>query len=653
MSTNADLVTTLKTLFKKWEKDRQPLEEKWTRNEHAFDGVSDGFWKKEETADWRSDTFVPHTKIKVLSAYAIVIDMIIQNGTMPFSLELSPWDNIIMEDLPEEERVKIQDDIDDMTGLIKQQIIDCNGEKEMIKCVMSGAKLGEYFWESHIHEVKRRGFKKVSFAPQGFIDNTGKYSRLEFYETTINAPAFEYVSCWDMFRDLETNDMQKSQGYVHRKYVSAYDLRKLKGKPYYDDKAIDRAIVNNANVKTIKKNNGLKPALRKLNEFYNNMEMFVFWCRVPRATVEAYKAAQGNESVSTEPLNDSQEGDEVEIHAVLVGDEIIRFVEGIPEGTRPHGRVEWEIRLDDNHGCGVADNAEPIQKSLNGMTRAFEDNKKLTANVMLAIKKSLLGDWDGEIKPGCTPEINEECDDVRQAMQQITLNDVGETLLSGIGMFERYMDESTMLPKILQGAQYEKQKADTLGEINILQANAGKYIGSVIKNIDEGHIEPVVQRFYEYNMLDPDLDKGKGNYIAKACGFSGYNEKISRITKLLQVLNLVLTSPVIQQETRVKSILEPLFRALELDPQIIFKTQEEKAADSQAQMQARQQLQDEQGIIMLAEKKAELEVAAGKIKAQLEADLIKMKEEFSMGLVKDKIGQGKKEKPVNKKAVNE
>lgn len=616
----SDLAQYLRTeLYEKWATDRKEIEKKWQTNENAFKGVSEGFWKTGETEAWRSNTFIMLTKIKVLSAYSMIIDMLLQGGQLPFALDLSPWDQVTLEDLPPEKQEAVQDQIDDMTALIQQQILDCKGDRELMKCVMSGAKLGETYWRSFVHEITRRGFKTLNMAPRG-TPNPDRFARHEYFEESVTVPGFEYVSCWDMFRDLETDDMQKSRGYCQREFDSPYDLRKLKGQAYYVDEAIDRLLENHS--KGLSKGNkeNMRPGLRNIKNRYNTIEKLTFWCRVPRKIVEKFEAeTEGKEtsSLTTDFVND---GDEVEIGAVLAEDEVIRLVRVRPE-SRPHGRVVWEIDLDGTSGTGIADNVQSVQMVLNGMVRAFEDNKKLAANVIAGIKKSLLLNWSGEFKPGELIEVAEEARTAAEAIQQIVIQDVGQTLLDGIGLMERYADEVSMLPKILQGATFEKQKPDTLGEINILQANAGKYLGSVIKNFDEGMIEPIVSRFYEYNMMDETVQKGKGSYIVKALGFAGFQDKVVRLSKILQALNLAISSPAIAAETRLKSLLEQVWRGLDIDPQQVAKSKQEKEEDAQAMMQARQQEMDEQGVVILAKHKAKMEEDASKIQEQHKAEL--------------------------------
>lgn len=322
----------------------------------------------------------------------------------------------------------------------------------------------------------------------------------------------------------------------------------------------------------------------------------------------------------TDLLEPENDGDDIEVGVCMAEDEVIRLVK-IRQGSRPHGRVVWEINLDDDHGIGVADNVESVQTVLNGMVRAFEDNKKLSANIIIALKKALITNWTGEFKPGELLEISEEAKSATEAISQIIIQDVGDSLLTGIALMERYADEGSQLPKILQGNVAEKRKPDTLGEISILQANAGKYLGSVIKNYDEGLIEPVVSRFYEYNMLDPDVQKGKGNYIAKPLGFSSFQNKIIRLQKILQAITLTLQSPVLAQEVRLKELQSEVYKALDIDPQQVFKTKEEKAADAQAMAQAQQSQMDQAGVAMLAKAKADIETEVAKIATQHKAKL--------------------------------
>ena len=321
--------------------------------------------------------------------------------------------------------------------------------------------------------------------------------------------------------------------------------------------------------------------MRDLSNRAKTVEVLEFWGRVPARIVADFEDTLKDRDqgpASTEYEND---GDEIEIMAVVAGDEVIRYARNEP-GHRPFYRSPWEINLDQPTGTGVADNLEGIQLVLNGMIRAFEDNKKLSGNVMVIANDAATGDWDGVFKPGLKISASDTVDDVRKAIQQFIIQDVGDTLLSGIALYERYGDDASQMPKIMQGATLDKRKPDTFSEMNMLMQNAGKYVGGVIKNLDEGTLEPVTQDFFDYNMEDPDIERGKGNFIAKSLGFSSYQERVVRLNKIMQAMNIAMATPEMAKEVKMGDILKIVYDALDVDSAKVLKSAKEKAEELEA-----------------------------------------------------------------------
>lgn len=653
-------------LFEPWKKDRQPIERKWQKNLDAFNAVSSDFWKKGEADDWRSDTFIGQTKIKILSAYAAIVDILLQGGKLSFSFEQSPWDEVVFEELSEPEKSKILDDISDMKKLIEQQLEDCQADRQVMKCVMSGARYGETYIKLLVHPVRRVSFNKISLAAEGYVDESGQFDRFENKVDEVVSPGFEYASVWSIFRDLESDDLQEGVGYIQQGFSSSYDLRKLKGKPNYIDDAIDRAIARadkpGDRVGTKESDvNSLPPGLRGLKYRHNTIERLECWIRVPATIIEAFEVQELSKSNSPDLTGEQFEwdGNDVYILAEMADDEIIKF-KRVNKGDRPLRRVEWEINLDQPFGIGVADNLESTQKVLNGMIRAFEDNKKLSANVILALKSRFIAGWDGALKPGKPIEIAEECDDARKAIQQLVIQDVGESLLSGIALMERYGDEQSNIPRIMQGTVATKQKPDTFSELQMLQQNAGKYIGSIIKNFDEGLIEPVISWFYWYNMLDPDVKRGKGNYIARAGGFSTFIARVVRIDQLMRAISLATSSPGIAMEVKMRGLLEEIFESLDIDADTGLKSFEEKEKDQalmvQSQMNAQKNALQMAEIQAVQSAKIATEAKVKEIEADLDSKIKEMEvkhkltldemaEKFQNDLILKKVGA----KPVEEK----
>lgn len=576
------------TCWRNWKKNRQNLcEGKWQENINAFNMISDGVWKEEEGEGWRSDTFIPLIKMKIISAWSIIIDMLLMNNKIPFNLIPSPWDELSMDGLPDEYDDAIEQTIYSMKKTMDQQFEDCRADRELMKCVMADAIYGECYSKFYIHQVKRKGYRPVSMAPEGVKDPGGQYMRYEPYEEEINAPGWEYVSVWSIYRDLETDDLQAGAGVIQHQLWSAYDLaqkKELGETAYYIDDAIDRAISaapgREDSTNTLD-NEGLPPGLRNLQNRNKNIDVLEFWGRVPAGIIEAFEKNLGIGDNLESYSDYENDGEEIEVMCMVAGDEVIRYARNEPN-HRPFYRSQWEINLDGPVGNGVADNLKGIQLTLNGAVRAFEDNKKLSANIMGMGNSDKAPNWDKKFKPGTFIDTEDTVDDVRKAFQQFIVQDVGDSLLGLINLFERYGDDASQMPKILQGAVLDKRKPDTFSELNMLQANAGKYIGGVIKNFDEGTLEPVCQDFYDYNMQDPDMKTGKGNFIAKALGYSSYQDRVIRLNKIMQALNIALSHEGMAKEVKLGEIIKIVYDSLDVDTHRILKNEKEKMAELEA-----------------------------------------------------------------------
>lgn len=631
-------------LFANFKKERvSHLESKWQRNLDAFNSVSAGSWKPKsvemmdnEKRQWRSDTFIAITKMKVMAAWSLVVDMLLQGGEIPFMLIPSPWDTVALDDLPEEERQQIEDAINDMTEVIHQQLLDCNADRQLMKCIMSNAIYGETYAKWYINKVTRTGFEKKSFAPEGLNDAGGEYSRFEAYKKEINSPSWEYTSVWDIFRDLETEDLQAGAGIVQRQMISPYNLRNKIGKPYYIKDAILKAIKDADSSNSVSSNlDGLPPSLRDISHRQNTIELLEFWCRVPTDIIEDYEKDGSSVNSRVEYEND---GKEIEIMAVMADNEVVRYSR-VESGKRPFYRSVWEVKLDHIEAVSVADNIETVQTVLNGMVQTFEDNKKLSANVILALKRSLLepGAFDDGVYPGMEIDVADECDDARMAVQQIIIQDVGQTLLDGIALFERYGDEITYIPKISQGFVQGQEQPNTAYELSQRLLSAGKYIGGVIKNQDEGLIEPIVNDILTYNMADPDLKKGKGNFLAKSLGFTSFQDRIVRTKNMLQFISLLLMNEQLATEGKFAGLLEEIAKSLDLEKSQVLKSADEKREEAErAQNSPEMQMQMQAFQIDLQGKAAQVEKTSAEVKEimmktnKMQAEIREMFEELKL-----------------------
>ena len=615
-------------LFKYYKTERQADEKIWERCQKVVEGIVTARWKSGEAEDWRSDTEIKFAKAKIYAAFAQILDVLLQGGDIPFTLKKSPYQPPGSEEFEKE----LQQSIDQMIDLIKEQLRDRKADRHTIKRVLSMAYYGVAWSKYTVEPIKKEFFVPVAGNEQGMATD------FELQTIMNHCPGHEHRSLWAMYTDPEDGDLQKNQGTFEVGEISPYDLRKKMGKEGYIDEAIEQ-VLEEYQRQTTAKGEGLSPKKKKIVKRRKNIPNKEFWGRVPRLkaetfakdiTANGFDGSQFTETTSTE--EEENLGYEVEVLCELAGETIIRFLLR-EEETRPYKRGFWEELLDEDRGIGIAENLEHIQNSLIGMIRAFEDNKKLSANIILALKERFLAPGSGEtIKPGMKLEITDACDDARKAMQQVIIQDVGDTLLSGIELMLSMGDKAGQIPEIIQGLTLPKHKTDTLGEMNWLMENAGKYLGMVIRNYDEAFIEPEINDIYKYNMTFVE-GAPKVSCTVHATGFSSFQNRVVKQDKLRNLLALLVSSEFLVGEAKLVPHLAELYRAADLDPDEFLKTEEEKQEEAEAREEAkREQLEEAE---RLAEKEkdreTEAELAVVAAKGEVESELAE--EEFQREVI--------------------
>jgi len=102
-------------------------------------------------------------------------------------------------------------------------------------------------------------------------------------------------------------------------------------------------------------------------------------------------------------------------------------------------------------------------------------------------------------------------------------------------------------------------------------------------------------------MKDPNINRGKGNYIAKALGFSSFENRVVRLHKTMQYLQLILSSEALMAESKLRPMLEEIAKMLDQNPETILKTPQEKQeeqkqmaeAQANAEMKAKKDYQEQ------------------------------------------------------------
>ena len=615
------LANYLDAMYDEWKLNNVTFERKCQRNLEAIKGI-DGqkkLPKIEEGEGWRSKTFIKLIKAKVFIAHSIIIDVYLQGGQVPFALNYSPFEEARIEERGEESN---DENLQQMTDKIREQHSERRADKEYLKKILSLAYYGQAYSKYNIKDIVKSGY-----IPSIGQDNKGNPVEMpefpEYVTSRKMVPGHEYRSVWVIISDPENDDLQKNRGVFEKELISPFELRQKKGGKFYIDAAIDEALTESVKGDTVKDQETLKPGMREVHYRKATIQSREFWGRVPRNLAQDFEKDMLGKNITTtfNPDVDDNLGDEVEVLAEMADETVIRYVRREIGDRRPYKKCLWEEALDENNGVSIADNMEDIQTSLNSMQRVFEDNKKLSGNVIIATKRRYLSpDYDGKVKPGMEIPLSDSCEDARQAFQSVVIPDVGESILSGIALNEKWGDVVSQVPTIAQGFSLAKHKPDTLGELQIQMENLGKYFGMVIRNIDEAFGEPEVNDLYDYNMRDQTYEGKKSDMKVTATGFTSFHNKIVVVQKLRELLSAALQdrSGLLLKEIKVRPHLEEIYKNVDVDVNKFLKSETEKNKDAQDAARLQAQAQEQ----VRREKAAELAAEEAGKEADFQRDMI-------------------------------
>ena len=621
--------------FVDWRTNRMALQAKWDRNWDAFKGLTTGVWKKGEAEGWRSNTFIQATKSRVVSAYALVIDLLLQGGEIPMDLIVGPWQGVPTAQIPPEQLKVMEANAEAMKAKIKSQLAAGQADRAISKCILSEAIFGETMLKVTVRQYEETGWQIQPAEDMAPEDASAIPGDLQIWKKTSvfkKGPAPNYVSVYDIFRDMEDPNPRKGAGVIHRQAKSHYWLRLQKGRPFFINEAIDRVLARNPiptggarNTSTLNDadTSTLSPSQRNIVNRINNLIIKEFWGRAPRAAAEAFEVdmANGGKDIPSIVETEGQAGDEVEVHCITCDKEVIRYVR-TELRDRPFYRGVWEEGLEEGESSGVADNIEDLQGVLNGAFRAFEDNKKLSANAIIALRERMIKNCPTELRPGLILLLKEDARSAQDAMSSIVIPDVGESLMSLINLCMSMLDNDSLIPRAQMGLGDDNRDV-TAYEISTQMANSTKYIGSVIRRIDECLIEPVISYFYDYNMQDPSTTE-QGNFMVQAKGFASYHDRLLQFDQLTKMLQIFMSNPQMAVNTNVRHCQELIAKALDQDADQVLVT-EEKAMQMMQAMNTSPLQQAQQAKLEAEQRQIQSGAVLNMQKARESQETVKMK----------------------------
>lgn len=579
------VVEYVRDVYDTFKQQRQPLEDPWSLAYDAFLGRYDESnldkWKALEGHDWRSKVFIRFARRKVLSSVAQINDIQLQAGQLPFNL--NPVKNgsqplMLPPEILQSRAKGMKDRIDSLLQIQKYERVLMASNLE---CAIYGMSVHK---APVLRPVKRISYqfkvpRMAAFIPgpmQGMFAE--KYGRHMPVESSQYVPYVEHVNLWDYFWDLEATNDETSLADIHRVMMDAGMIRRLEELPGYDKKAIDQVLASYRDTTVTGTHSDESPARQRLRMRRRGIEVVELRGRIPISDLD-----DTNHEIAMDESR-KYDGREVEIITVVAmiagsGQQGIEIyparINPLPLQTRGFHKAYWETLPHEKQGIGICENVQDSQIMQNGFWRCFIDNSALSSNLLRFYKSSAFKPGqDMNLRPGAGYELEDWVRDVREAVQWVAPPYIGSQMIEALNVAERLGDEESGHPKMLQG-ETAKHAPNTAFESSQLLEAANRQQGQVIKNIDEGHIEPDVEALYHYEMMTNPNEMVKGPFECQATGFSAYNDKVRKSQTIMRLFGLFMNNPATAAKMKLDSTMRQAYQLSDLDPDEFIMSDEE------------------------------------------------------------------------------
>jgi len=392
-------------------------------------------------------------------------------------------------------------------------MVECQYPAEMRKVIFDAARLGV-------------GVLKAPY-PRIVKGMSMTKNVLQIREQLV--PAAKWVDVWNIYPDPACGEnIQDGDFIFERDYLSARQLRKLKGLDGYLSDQIDKILKEGPGKNSV--DNPGRPDEKHNN---NRFEVWYYYGSLKREEMERCRPGS------------TRDVDNAEVYALvtLVNDSVIRAtINPLDSGTFPYHGVPWQRRPGHWVGVGVGEQVRMPQRMVNAATRALLNNAGKSAGCQFIIDQGGIVPGDGRWT--LLPDkiwykvADSVSDDVRKSFTSIVIPNMTPQLMSIVEYGFRLAEESTSIPLITQG-QSGKTTPDTFGAAQLQNNNANQLLRSIGYAFDDYITEPVIRQFYEWLLLDPAISEDeKGDFHIAAHGSVALVERAIQDQTIMQMAQM-------------------------------------------------------------------------------------------------------------------
>jgi hypothetical protein len=332
-------------------------------------------------------------------------------------------------------------------------------------------------------------------------------------------PASKWLDVWNFYPDPSCGDNIHNGRYTfERDDISARQVRDLIGTGYIDSELLE----------VLKEGPGKRNVENARHELVKDNELFEVWYYYGFADADDMQAA-GCEC---------QEGSVIPVQIVMINDRVVKAsMSVLDSGEFPYDVMRWTYVSGTWAGLGVARQVRTAQNMVNAGSRNLMDNAGVSAGPQIIINDAAVYPADNEwsITPLKIWRVSGDADiaEVQHAFTSVVIPTMQVELTAIIKMALEFAERATNMPLLLQGQQ--GASTETVGGMQILNANGSTVLRRIAKIADDDVIEPHILRYYEWLMIYGD-EAMKGDYTVDALGSTAFYERDAQAQMIMQLL---------------------------------------------------------------------------------------------------------------------
>lgn len=497
-----------------------------------------------------------------------------------------------------------RDKAEAMQRLIDDQLTECDYNGELRKVIHHAAVLGTGVVKGPVVENRTR----KAWVPR--TDAAGQTIHMIEFVKELKPASFS-IDPRNVWPDPACGDnVHNGKGIYERQQSTSKQVRELAKQPGYMKsqlrKVLEEGPKKSATFQELKDEDQRDTA----RDVY---EIWEYWGEIDKEDLRAAGVQI--------PEDEDDILESVSACVVMINSTVVKaYLNPMEDGQLPYDFYVWEKVANSVWGYGIPYLMRAQQKVLNSAWRQMMDNAGVSSGPQIVVKPGTItpADKQWQLSARKIWYATDDVDDVRKAFTTFEFNSHQAELANIIKMATELGDQETGVPTIMQG---EKGAApDTVGGMQMLMNSANVVLRRLVKQFDDMVTKPHIRRYYDYNMMYSEDEEIKGDFQIDARGSSAL---LIRDIQNQAFLNLLAAgaNPVYGMYLDTEKLFKKALQAQHVNPDDVFKSEEEIEQIKEQQQQAAQQ-QPPDPRIAAAQIRAESDMQ--KVQAQNQGDLAEL-----------------------------